>query len=140
MTVQEGDTMPNATSGTGTREARDLDLPVMRFDLQREIELLRTEPGWASFGRSAKTLAKAPSFGVVLALVRAGVEIGNEDAAAPLSVLVLSGSATAHREGSAVAVPGGQLAWFDHDAWSLRADRDSVLLLSITHPDAGAVG
>jgi hypothetical protein len=51
--------MTNATTGTGTREAHELDLPVMTFDLEREVERLRLEPSWRDHGR-ARTLARAP--------------------------------------------------------------------------------
>ncbi len=135
--------MTNATTGTGTREARDLDLPIMSFDLQREVERLRLEPTWTEHGRSTKTLAKAPAFRVVLSLVHAGTEIGEDGAWAPLGVLVLSARATGRRDDTAIELPPGRLAWFGQGArWTVAAEEDSVLLLNLSWPGetAGQTG
>jgi hypothetical protein len=60
------------TSGSDSREARTLDDPVMGFELDREIALLREEPGYAQFGRSSKTLGKSRHFRLVATAARAG--------------------------------------------------------------------
>jgi hypothetical protein len=95
------------TSGSDSREPRPLDAPVLPFDLAHEIDLLYDEPGYGSFGRASKTLAKAPGFPLVLTVARAGATIGNEEAEAPIAIQVLGGSVTVGREVDAGAAGGG---------------------------------
>jgi quercetin dioxygenase-like cupin family protein len=133
--------MKDITTGTDTREARSMQPAVMGFDLLAEAERLRAEPAWAEHGRSAKTLAKAPAFRVVLSLLRAGGEVGDDDAWSPIAVQVLAGAATAGRGADAVELEAGGMAWIDEGAgWTVHAREDAVLLISMTWPAARAEG
>ena len=83
--------MNDTTSGSDSREARTLDDPVMAFELDREIALLREEPGYASSAGRRRPWARAPHFRLVVTAARAGTEIGNEEAEDAMAIQVLDG-------------------------------------------------
>jgi len=123
------------TSGSDTREARTLDDPVMGFDLEREVELLRAEPGYTQFGRSSKTLGKGPNFRLVLTAARAGVDLGNEDAEAPMAIQVLEGGVRVDRAGDGLPFGAGSAIWFaEGGGWAVEIIEDAALVLSIGWP------
>ena len=127
--------MNDTTSGSGSREARALDDPVMGFELAREVALLREEPGYGQFGRSSKTLGKSPHFRLVVTAARAGASIGNEEADDAMAIQVLDGSVTVDRAGAGMAFGPGTAIWFaEGEDWSVRVERDAALLLSIGWP------
>ena len=131
--------MKDVTTGTDTRAARRLDPGVASFDLDDEIERLRSEPAWAANGRTAKTLAKAPAFRVVLTVIRRDREVGDDDTWSPLAVQVLRGGVTATRGEQTLEVPAGGLAWFgEGPGWAIRATADSALLLAMSWPEERA--
>ena len=98
--------MNDTTSGSGSREARALDDPVMGFELAREVALLREEPGYGQFGRSSKTLGKSPPFRLVVLAARAGTSIGNEEADDAMAIHVLDGTVSVRQHGSEIAQLG----------------------------------
>jgi len=131
----------DTTSGSDSREPRTLDALVMGFELGREVARLREEPGYRQFGRSSKTLGKGPHFRLVLTAARAGTEIGNEAADDAMAIQVIEGSVTVDggstgRGGSTGMTFGpGSAIWFAEGAdWTVRADRDAALVLSIGWP------
>ena len=129
------------TSGTDTRQARALHPSIEVFDVRAEIDALRREPAWREHGRAAKTLAKAPTQRLVLTLVRAGGEVGDDDTRGPLTLHVLEGKVSAGRGTDTLAVPTGGVAWFAAGpGWSARADTDAALLLGVGWPEELAGG
>lgn len=133
--------MHDMTSGSDSREPRTLDDPVMGFELDREVDLLRREPGYSEFGRSSKTLGKGGHFRLLLTAARAGVDIGNQDAEAPMAIQVLSGSVTVDREGTGLPFGAGSLVWFaEGGGWAVRVDEDAALVLSIGWPGEQPAG
>lgn len=131
--------MKDMTTGTDLRQARVMDPAVLGVDLMAEAERLRGEPSWMEHGRASKTLAKASQFRLVLSLLRAGGEIGEDDAWAPLAVHVLQGAASATRGQDGTELVAGGLAWFGEGAgWSVRATEDAILLLAMSWPDERA--
>ena len=130
--------MNETTSGSDTREARSLDDPVMGFDLLREVELLRAEPGYQQFGRSSKTLGKGDNFRLVLTAARTGVDLGNEDAEASMAIQVLHGGIRVDRSGDGLPFGPGSAVWFAQGGgWSVEVIEDAALVLSIGWPGAG---
>lgn len=129
--------MTDMTSGSDSREARALDDPVMGFELEHEADRLRREPGYADFGRSAKTLGKGPNFRLVLTAARAGTALGNEDTAAPMAMQVLAGAVSVDRAGAGARFGAGSAIWFaEGGGWTVEVEDDAVLLLSIGWPDS----
>jgi hypothetical protein len=125
------------TGGSETREARGLDDPVMGFDLIREAELLRAEPGYTEFGRSSKTLGKDDHFRLVLTTAKTGVDIGNEDAEAAMAITVLEGGIRVDRAGDGLPFGPGSVVWFaGGDGWSVEIIEDAAILLSMGWPGA----
>ncbi len=126
----------DTTSGSGSREARTLDDPVMGFELQREVALLREEEGFAHFGRTSKTLGKSRHLRLVLTAARAGAAIGNEDAEDAMAIQVLDGTVTVDRGGTGMPFGPGTAIWFAAgEEWTVRVDRDAALLMSFGWPD-----
>ena len=131
--------MNDITSGSDSREARTLDDPVMGFELDREIALLREEPGYAQFGRSSKTLGKSRNFRLVVTAARAGTDLGNDDAEAAMAIQVLDGAVTATRAGAGMRFGRGSVIWFaEGEDWAVRVDDDAALVLSIGWPGGAA--
>jgi hypothetical protein len=125
------------TGGSDTREARGLDDPVMGYDLVREAELLRAEPGYRQFGRSSKTLGKDDHFRLVLTTARTGVDIGNDDAEAAMAITVLEGGIRVDRAGDGLPFGTGSVVWFaGGGGWSVEIIEDAAILLSIGWPGA----
>ncbi|HKF85386.1 MAG TPA: hypothetical protein VKB30_06350 [Candidatus Limnocylindrales bacterium] len=131
--------MNDITSGSDSREARTLDDPVMGFELDREIALLREEPGYAQFGRSSKTLGKSRNFRLVVTAARAGTDLGNDDAEAAMAIQVLDGAVTATRAGAGMRFGRGSVIWFaEGEDWAVRVEDDAALVLSIGWPGGAA--
>lgn len=126
------------TSGSDTREPRILTAPELTFDLRRELEQLRDEPGYADFGRSSKTLARSGPLRIVLTAAREGIEVGAFEAEGPVAVQVLEGRLSDDRDGGLGFGPGS-LIWFGAGgSWAVRVDEDAALLLSVAgHDDGG---
>ena len=131
--------MNDITSGSDSREARTLDDPVMGFELDREIALLREEPGYAQFGRSSKTLGKSRNFRLVVTAARGGTDLGNDDAEAAMAIQVLDGAVTATRAGAGMRFGRGSVIWFaEGEDWAVRVEDDAALVLSIGWPGGAA--
>lgn len=129
--------MNDTTSGSDSREPRALDDELLAFELDREIALLRAEAGYREFGRSSKTLGKGANVRLVVTAARAGVTIGDDDAEAPIAVQVIDGAVRLGRAGDGIPFRAGTVAWFgEGGGWSVTADEDSALLLSIGWPGA----
>lgn len=125
----------DVTTGTDTRPPRPTHRPLLGFDLAQEIDGLAAEPAWAEHGRTSKTLAKAPTFRLVLTLLRAGGSIGDDNVWSPLAVHVLGGRARAEQGDTSVELDSGELAWIEEGAgWSVSAIEDAALLVAITWP------
>src|SRR5205085_5091908 len=106
--------------------------PLLAFDLPAEIEALRSEPSLAEHGRTSKTLAKSPTFRLVITMIRAGGTVGNDDVWSPLAVQVLAGSARASQQDRSVDLPTGGLVWFEAGpGWQVSAVEDAILLLPV---------
>lgn len=131
--------MHDTTSGSDTREPRALDAPEIGFDLAAELDALRAEAGYTDFGRTSKTLARSGPLRLVLTAVRAGSDVGAALAEGPIAIQVLEGEIAGTRDGSEDHFAAGTVAWFSAGgAWSVRAERDAALLLSVAADDRGA--
>jgi quercetin dioxygenase-like cupin family protein len=127
---------PETTSGADAREPRTLMQPIETFDLDGELQRLTSEPEWTGRDRNAVTLAKATNFRVVLVVLRAGAEVGEDEAHGPISVQVIRGSAAVRRAGQESELGAGRLATLDSGgAWAISAREDSAVLLTIAWPE-----
>ena len=131
--------MNDITSGSDSREARTLDDPVMAFELDREVALLRQEPGYAEFGRSSKTLGKSRNFRLVVTAARSGTDLGDDDTEAAMAIQVLAGSITVGRAGAGMRFGPGSAIWVaEGQGWAVRVEEDAALVLSLGWPGGAA--
>jgi quercetin dioxygenase-like cupin family protein len=65
--------------------------PLLKFNLEEEMQQLRSEGRWQS-GHTAKTLAKYPDLRVVLAVMKTGGRLEKHRTEGRISVHVLAGS------------------------------------------------
>lgn len=108
--------------------------PLMQFDLDHELELLRRETSWErETGRSSKTLAKYPDFRIVLVGMKAGSHMNDHRAEARISIQALEGKILLHLpDQNRIELSAGQLMTLDcavhHDVEALA---ESAFLLTI---------
>ena len=126
--------------GSDTRDPRVLDAPELRFDLAAEIRALRGEPGYADFGRTAKTLARSGPLRIVLTAARAGTELGGApEVDGPVTMQVLEGRVSTSGGAALAPLGAGGLAWFgEAGTWAVRVDEDAALLLAVAGSDEEA--
>jgi quercetin dioxygenase-like cupin family protein len=124
--------------GEGTKGLNRLPFlaePLLRFDLQQELQELRREDSWGrETGRSSKTLAKYPDFRIVLVLMKAATRMDEHRAEARISIQSLVGRIRLHLPGWApVELSAGQLLALDcgmpHDVEALE---ESAFLLTVS--------
>jgi quercetin dioxygenase-like cupin family protein len=125
------------TSGTDQRPSRPLMERLMVFRPDDEIRSLRAEDEWVSGERNSRTLAKDVDFRVVLSLLHGGAELDEQDGAARASVQILDGTAVLHVAGDEQRLEAGDLAVINAgEPWSLRAEVDAAVLLTLAWPVA----
>ena len=111
-----------------------LAAPLLRFDLNHELGLLRREGSWErETGRSSKTLAKYPDFRIVLVCMKAGSHMNDHRAEARISIQALEGKILLHvPDQNPIELSAGQLMTLDcavhHDVEALA---ESAFLLTI---------
>ncbi|MGD1079693.1 MAG: hypothetical protein ABR881_15325 [Candidatus Sulfotelmatobacter sp.] len=123
--------------GSGKKDLNRLPYlaePLLRFDLNHELELLRREGSWErETGRSSKTLAKYPDFRIVLVCMKAGSHMNDHKAEARISIQALEGKILLHvPDQNPIELSAGQLMTLDcgvhHDVEALA---ESAFLLTI---------
>jgi quercetin dioxygenase-like cupin family protein len=130
---------PGETTGTPDRPAQQLAAPVMPFNLAAEVAALRSESAWTDGERNAKTLVKQPDFRVVLTVMKAGTRLAYHEAAARLTVHVLSGRLRMQLLGTTEELGHGHLLALDRDVrHDVEALEESAFLLTLAWPAGGA--
>lgn len=121
----------DVTHGSATRPARPLRRPVL-VDLVQTAQSLFDEPEWADGDRNSRTVATTNRMRVTLTALRAGAELGSRELTDTMSIEVLRGDLTLRLHGDAVDLHAGQLTTIEEpNGWSLAAQADSVLLLTV---------
>jgi quercetin dioxygenase-like cupin family protein len=110
--------------------------PLLTFDLEREIQQLRSEGRWQS-GHTAKTLAKYPDFRVVLIVMRSGGQLVNHRTEGRISVHALSGRINFRTTEQSTDLSAGQMLTLEREVQhDVEAAVDSAFLLTIAWPGA----
>jgi len=110
--------------------------PLLTFDLQKEIQQLRSEGRWQS-GHTAKTLAKYADFRVVLIVMTSGGRLVNHRTEGRISVHALSGRINFKTAEQSVDLSAGQMLTLERDLpHDVEAGVDSAFLLTIAWPGA----
>lgn len=124
------------TTGTSENPARQVAAPALAFDLPAEIERLHQEAGWIGGERAGKTLVKEPDFRVVLTAMKSGTRLPQHEAAARVSIHVVSGRLVVHIHDHTTELSAGHLLVLDrnipHDVVALV---DCAFLLTLAWPE-----
>lgn len=119
-------------------EVGALAAPLLRFDLNAEIQQLRSEGRWQN-GHTAKTLAKYPNFRVVLIVMKPGGRLEKHRTEGRISVQILIGHIRFHTAEQRLELPAGQMITLEHDIpHDVEAVSDSAFLLTIAWPGSSA--
>ena len=106
----------------------------LEFDLARELEQLRREPGWRN-GQNAKTLVKYDDFRVVLTALKAHARLPEHQTEGRISIQTVAGHIQLRAQGRTFDLPTGRLLALDqglpHDVEALE---ESAFLLTIAWP------
>src|SRR6185437_9549940 len=111
--------------------------PLLRFDLQQELQNLRREDSWErETGRSSKTLAKYPDFRIVLVLMKNATHMGEHRTEGRISIQTLVGRIRLHLpKQEPLELSAGHLLALDcgtpHDVEALE---ESSFLLTVSWP------
>jgi quercetin dioxygenase-like cupin family protein len=124
-----------ATQNTGREhEVGNLTAPLLNFDLNREIEQLRSEGRWQS-GHTAKALVKYSDFRLVLIAIKAGGHLAEHRTEGRISVHTLVGHIRLHVAGRAVELTAGQMLTLEREVpHDVEGVVDSAFLLTIAWP------
>jgi len=125
-----------STPPTGREhEVGNLTAPLLNFDLNREIEQLRSEGRWQS-GHTAKALVKYPDLRVVLIAIKAGGHLAEHRTEGRISVHTLAGHIRLHVAGRAVELTAGQMLTLEREVpHDVEGVADSAFLLTIAWPN-----
>jgi quercetin dioxygenase-like cupin family protein len=106
----------------------------LEFDLTREVDQLRREPGWAS-GHNARTLVKYDDFRVVLMALKTGMKIPGHQTEGRISIHTVAGHIHVRAQGRTFDLSVGSLLALDrgvpHDVEALE---ESAFVLTIAWP------
>jgi quercetin dioxygenase-like cupin family protein len=117
-------------------EVGSLSAPLLNFDLNREIQQLRSEGRWQS-DHTAKTLVKYSGFRIVLVAIRAGGRLVQHRTEGQISVHNLVGHIRLHSPEQAVELPAGHMLAIERDIpHDVEASVDSAFLLTIAWPSS----
>jgi quercetin dioxygenase-like cupin family protein len=112
------------------RTPRPLMGPILNFDLESEMGLLRDEEVWHAHGHNARTLIKHSEFRVVLIALRVGAQVHEQQSDERLAIQTLRGRVRLHVPTESVELRAHQLVSLDrHVPYSLEAIEDCDFLL-----------
>lgn len=111
---------------------------LLKFDLNQEIQQLRSEGRWQS-GHTAKTLVKYPDFRVVLVAMNQGGKLVQHRTEGRISVHVLAGQISFRTAAESVELAAGQMLSLEREIpHDVESSSDSAFLLTIAWPGAAS--
>jgi len=114
---------------------RPLTGPLLVFRLAEWAAQLRADDAYARSGRAGRTLAKSGPLRVVLVALANGTVVGTHRADGPMTVHVLEGGLRFRAGGEERHLTAGEVLFFGPgDAHDIRAERASLLLLTLAEP------
>ncbi|HZU14399.1 MAG TPA: cupin domain-containing protein [Chloroflexota bacterium] len=135
MPTEQGSGTPDQSPSGAERAATSghvLAGPVLRFDLRRELDELRTQESYASAKPAGKTLVKEPDLRIVLMALKAGGRLEEHRASGPISIQGIEGRLRLRLPATSIDVGAGELLMLEpgvpHD---VEAVEDGVFLLTI---------
>jgi quercetin dioxygenase-like cupin family protein len=116
--------------------ASSLGALYLEFDIARELQQLRLEPGWHS-GHNAKTLVKYDGLRIVLIALKARSRIPEHHTEGQISIQTIVGHIQVRSDGRSFELrPGGLLALDQGLPHDVEALEESAFLLTIAWPGA----
>src|SRR5215471_8554347 len=132
--ASQGDTKTGREHEVGV-----LSAPLLKFNLELEMQQLRSEGRWQS-GHTAKTLAKYPDFRVVLIVMKTGGRLEKHRTEGRISVQALDGRIRFGTAERSVELAAGQMLTLQHDIpHDVESIVDSAFLLTIAWRDSSSV-
>jgi len=129
------DSPKQSTGSAAIRSPGPLESPILSFDLNAEIALLRSENAWQG-GRNSKTLVKYPDFRVVLTVLKSKSRLHEHKAAGRISVQAIVGHIRMHVQDKVIDLPAGHMLALERGlAHDVEALEDSAFLLTIAWPE-----
>lgn len=113
-----------------------LSAPLLNFDLNQEIEKLKSEARWQS-GHTAKTLVKYSDFRVVLVAIKSGGRLVEHRTEGRISVHTLVGNIRFRTADQTYDLPAGHMLTLEREIpHEVEGIVDSAFLLTIAWPAA----
>jgi len=129
--IQEGYSLGDHREG----DSRNLDAPIVRLELAKELADLRRSQATQASGHSAKTLMKYPDLRVVLIALNGGASIGEHQTLGRIAIQTLEGRVRLRLKGEAVELPAGAMvALAPQTPYDVEAVEPSAVLLTIAWP------
>ena len=126
----------NAQTGR-EHQVGTLAAPLLKFDLEQEIQQLRSEDRWQS-GHTAKTLAKYSDFRVVLVVIEPGGRLVEHRTEGRISVHTLAGCIRFRTTEQSVDLSAGQMVTLERNVpHDIEGISDGAFLLTIAWPGPG---
>jgi quercetin dioxygenase-like cupin family protein len=130
------------TSGSDSRQGREMMDALMVFSLGDELDKLRTEAPWTDGDRNSRTLAKDVDFRVLVSVLRDGAQLDEQNGEARASIQLIEGRAVLRLGGGMLGagaeeaeLEAGDLATIDAGRpWELRANGECALVLTLAWP------
>lgn len=131
MSMTTGGNMQNGRE----HEVGTLAAPLLTFDLEREIQQLRSEGRWQS-GHTAKTLVKFPNLRVVLVVMKSGGRLEKHRTEGRISLQTLAGRISVRTGEQSVDLSAGQMLALEQDVThDVEAAMAGAFLLTIAWPE-----
>jgi quercetin dioxygenase-like cupin family protein len=111
---------------------RILAAPVLRFELQAQLNELRRKRSYGSGGPTGKTLVKEPDLRIVLMALGAGSRMEKHRASGPISIHVIDGRIRIHLPTASTELVHGELLALESNiAHDVEAIEDAAFLLTL---------
>lgn len=112
---------------------RQLDAPILSFDIPSLTERIKHEHEWKAGSHNAITLVKNEGMRIVLIAMQEGNEIRMHLSEGEISVHILEGQLAFNKENGSMVLNKGQLlALYEDIQYELIAIRETTLLLTMT--------
>jgi len=125
------------TEGHSYLERHEISGDVLTLNIEEEGAHILEAAKAAGVGHAAKTLIKNGPLRIIILGLKSGSTLREHDAAAPVSIHVVSGQVKVESPGRSDPLQSGQALVFDTAvSHSLKAQSDTVALLTIAWPTA----
>lgn len=116
------------------REERLLDAPILTFNINHQIERLKSEEQWSAEDRNGITLIKNDHLCLVLIVLKKGAQIVRHELEGPCAIQVLSGTIRVEAENATYEVATNSVTIFEEKLEHMvEAVEESAMLVTIIY-------